>query len=80
MRASFVIVTVAASMALWGCSGIKDCKEDGAACAELLNANAEACAQAFQLKTSDKKRKYCENAIDVVRKAKVTAEIGRAHV
>jgi len=71
MRAPHLIVITATAATLWGCSGLKDCKEDGAACAEMLNANAEACAQAFQLKTSDRKRKYCENAIDVVRKAKV---------
>lgn len=75
MRAPYFIVTAVASAALWGCSGIKDCKEDGAACAEMLNANAEACAQAFQLKTSDKKRKNCDSAIDVVRKAKVEAAV-----
>ena len=71
MRATHIIATAAASAAFMGCSGIKDCKEDGAACAEVLNTNAEACAQAFQLKNTDKKRKYCESAIDVVRKAKV---------
>lgn len=71
MRATHIIVTAAATAALTGCSGIKNCKEDGAACAEMLNGNGAACAQAFQLKNTAKKRKYCENAIDVVRKAKV---------
>lgn len=49
-----------------GCSAISDCREDVAACSRLLNENGRACAKAFQLRPSDKKRKACENAIRVV--------------
>jgi HEAT repeat protein len=59
---------VAAAL-LSGCGGISDCGEDGAKCAALLNANAEKCAEAFQLAQSESKRKHCENAIKVVAKA-----------
>lgn len=75
MRKPYIIVITAATATLMGCGGIKDCKEDGAACAEMLNANAAACAQAYQLKTSDKKRKRCDSAVDVVRKGTVTAAV-----
>ena len=75
MRALKYIVMGGLLAPIWGCSGISDCKEDGTACAELLVKNAEACAQAYQLKPTDPKRKHCENAVDVVRKAKVTAAV-----
>lgn len=48
------------------CSGVSDCKEDAAKCAEMLNQNAAACAEAFKYKQSDSKRKRCSHAIDVV--------------
>jgi HEAT repeat protein len=51
---------------LAACSGVADCKDDGEACATMLNANGVTCAEAFQLKHSERKRKYCEHAIDVV--------------
>ncbi len=75
MRIPHVIVITAAAATFIGCGGIKDCKEDSAACAEMLNANGEACGQAYQLKTSNKKRKRCDNAVDVVRKAQVKAAV-----
>ncbi|NJK89078.1 MAG: HEAT repeat domain-containing protein [Myxococcales bacterium] len=49
--------------AVTGCSGVTDCREDAQACASMLNANGAACAEAFQLKHSETKRKNCENAI-----------------
>ena len=49
-----------------GCSGVYDCKDDAATCAAMLNAQAETCAEAFQLQHTDRKRKYCEHAIDLV--------------
>jgi HEAT repeat protein len=58
-----------------GCSGISDCKQDGAVCAEMLNANGAGCAQAYQLKHSEKKRKYCEHAVDLVGDQAVKAAI-----
>ena len=75
MRALKYIVMGGLLAPVWGCSGISDCKEDGAACAELLVKNAEGCAQAYQLKQTDPKRKYCESAVDVVRKNKVSAAV-----
>lgn len=76
MQARFSIV-LAGGLAAFaaGCGGITDCKEDGAACAEMLNKNAEACATAFQLKQSDKKRKACEGAVKVVGEGKVAAAL-----
>jgi HEAT repeat protein len=52
------------------CGGISDCKEDGAKCAAMLDANADKCAVAYILKQSDRKRKDCENAVKVLRKTK----------
>ncbi|MEM1022863.1 MAG: HEAT repeat domain-containing protein [Myxococcota bacterium] len=49
-----------------GCTGVYDCKDDAGACAEMLNAQAQACAEAFKLKHTDRKRKHCEHAIDMV--------------
>jgi len=60
---------------LVACSGVTDCKEDGEACAAMLNANGQACAEAFQLKHSERKRKYCEHAIDVVGDQAVSAAV-----
>ena len=57
---------VIAASGLTACSGVTDCKEDGEACAAMLNANGQTCAEAFTLKHSERKRKYCEHAIDVV--------------
>jgi HEAT repeat protein len=59
------------ALLLGGCGGISDCKEDGAKCAAMLNANADKCAVAYQLKQSDQKRKGCENAVKVVAQQKV---------
>ena len=41
----------------------------------MLNANADKCAIAYQLKQSDPKRKNCENAVKVV--AQLTNRLGR---
>lgn len=60
---------------LTACSGVTDCKEDGEACAAMLNANGAACAEAFQLEHSQRKRKYCEHAIDIVGEQEVAAAI-----
>lgn len=68
----FLIGLAATSLA---CGGISDCKEDGAKCAEMLNANAAKCAQAYQLRQSEKNRKYCVNAVDVVGDQKIAAAI-----
>ncbi len=59
----------------YACGGISDCKEDGAKCAEMLNKNAQKCAEAYQLRQSEKSRKYCVNAIDVVGDQKIAAAI-----
>lgn len=59
------------AIVLGGCGGISDCKEDGAKCAEMLNANADKCAVSYQFKQSDPKRKSCENAVKVVAQQKV---------
>ncbi len=75
MQARIGLMVGGLSAALIGCGGITDCKEDGAACAELLNKNADKCATAFTYKHSDKKRKRCENAIKVVGKGKVKAAV-----
>lgn len=75
MRALKYIMMGGLLAPIWGCAGISDCKEDGTACAELLVKNAEACAQAYQLKPTDPKRKHCESAVDVVRKGKVSAAV-----
>ena len=37
----FVGLWTIGALVLTGCSGISDCKEDAAQCAEMLNANAE---------------------------------------
>src|SRR5688572_20085595 len=66
---------VLAAGALSGCSGVSDCGDDGAKCAEMLNANAEKCAQAFQLTQGDSKRKHCENAIKTVAKHDAKAAV-----
>lgn len=66
MRARIGFLLIGISAASIGCGGLKDCKEDAAACAALLNENAAKCVTAYQLRQSDKKRKYCENAVDVV--------------
>lgn len=58
-----------------GCAGISDCKDDGAKCAEMLNANAERCALAFQLQQGDPKRKHCSEAIKTVAKQKIAAAL-----
>lgn len=57
------------------CSGIKDCKEDAAQCAELLNQNAKACAESYQHKVGSKARKHCEEAVRTVGKAKAKAAL-----
>lgn len=63
------------SWALTGCSGISDCEEDPAKCAEVLNTNAAACAEAFTLKRMDTKRKRCAHAIDFAGDEKVEAAV-----
>jgi len=60
---------------LTACSGVTDCKDDGEACAAMLNANGQTCAEAFQLEHSQRKRKYCEHAIDVVGEQEVKAAV-----
>lgn len=54
-----------------GCGGLSDCKEDGAKCAAMLNANGDKCAVAFQSRQGEEKRKYCENAVKVVAQQRV---------
>lgn len=72
MRAQGAIPIIAGAVVLaQGCGGISDCKEDGALCAQMLTANGEKCAAAYQLKQSDKKKKYCEAAIKVVAEQRV---------
>ncbi len=68
-------ITFALAMPITACSGISDCGEDGAACADMLTNNAAACAEAFQLKHSEKKRKYCEQAIRTAGEDQVVAAI-----
>ena len=51
---------------LSACSRLKDCGEDSAKCAELLNKNAIRCAETFQLKPTDGRRKVCAHAIEFV--------------
>lgn len=75
MRARIGCFLVGLSAATWGCGGISNCKEDGAKCAEMLNNNAEKCAQAYQLRQSEKNRKYCVNAVDVVGDQQIAAAI-----
>lgn len=71
MRTWHGLLIAAVAMGLGGCGGISDCKEDGAKCAGMLNANADKCAVSYQLKQSDEKRKSCENAVKVVAQQKV---------
>lgn len=59
----------------WACGGIADCKDNGAACAEMLNKNADGCATAYTYQQSEKKRKACENAVKVVGDQKIAAAI-----
>lgn len=73
-------IVVGAGLALAGlglsaCSGISDCGDDAAKCAELLNQNAVACAEAFKLKQMDSKRKACAHAIDEAGDEKIEAAI-----
>ncbi len=57
---------LAASAVLGGCSGISECGEDEARCAQMLNENGAACAEAFTFKQSHPKRKACADAIHLV--------------
>ena len=66
---TFTILGCVASLGV-GCSAISDCRDDPAACSKMLNEAGVACAEAFQLRQSDKKRKACENAIRVVSEAR----------
>ncbi len=75
MRGLTVGLALFASSMLWACGGISDCKEDGAKCAEVLNANGDKCAGAYILRTSERKRKYCEKAVKIVGKQKVKAAV-----
>lgn len=59
-------MSLGAALTITGCGGISDCKEDGPKCAAMLNANAEKCGVAYQLKQSDDKRQACEGAVKVV--------------
>lgn len=63
-----LVVSLASITTLAGCAGISDCGEDVAKCAAMLNANAERCAQSFQLQQGEAKRKFCEAAVKTVRK------------
>ena len=58
-----------------GCSGVSDCGDDPAACAAVLNENAAACAEAYTLKSSNRKRKNCAHAIDVAGDEAVEAAV-----
>ncbi|MEO1228110.1 MAG: HEAT repeat domain-containing protein [Myxococcota bacterium] len=64
-----------AGLGLGACSGISDCGDDAAKCAELLNQNAAACAAAFQLKQMDSKRKACAHAVDEAGDEKIEAAV-----
>ena len=80
MRATMMFTLVrllpmAALVASVGCSGVPECGDDGAACAEVINANAQACAEAWQLKSIDRKRKNCLAAIDTIKDQEVTAAV-----
>lgn len=69
----FALLSLAGVLAVasfTGCGGVSDCGEDAAKCAAMLNAQVEKCAQAYQLQQGEPKRKYCENAVKVVQKAK----------
>ena len=44
-------------------------------CAQLINENAELCAQAWQLKSIDRKRKNCLAAIKTIKRQEVTAAV-----
>jgi HEAT repeat protein len=74
-RVSVYVAGGLAALSLTGCGGLSDCKQDGAQCAELLNKNADKCAVAYQLRTTDEKRKRCENAVEVVVEQKAAAAL-----
>lgn len=75
IRQAVTAAGLAVSIGITGCSGISDCGEDAAKCAELLNQNAAACAEAFQLKQMDSKRKACSHAIDFAGDEKLEAAV-----
>lgn len=80
MRATIItkpllLAIVAGAAANTGCSGISDCGDDGAACAALINTHAEACAQAWQLKSIDRKRKHCLTAMKTIKSEEVAAAV-----
>ncbi|HJL42429.1 MAG TPA: HEAT repeat domain-containing protein [Myxococcales bacterium LLY-WYZ-16_1] len=60
---------------LIACSGISDCEQDGEACAAMLVESGAACAEAYQLKHTERKRKYCEHAVDVVGDQEIAAAV-----
>ncbi|MEO1334027.1 MAG: HEAT repeat domain-containing protein [Myxococcota bacterium] len=68
-------MTVLLAAALAGCDGITECGDDGAACAELINTRAQACAAAWQLKSIDRKRKNCLAAIKTIKTQNVKAAV-----
>ena len=71
MRATNTFSTafaMAFALGATGCDGIAECGDDVAACVQVINANAEACGQAWQLKSSDRKRKNCLAAVKTIKK------------
>lgn len=68
-------IVVAAALGLSACSGISDCKGDGDKCAALLNEKAAACAESYQFKQGNAKRRACEKAVSAVGEAKLKAAV-----
>jgi HEAT repeat protein len=66
IRFLFGSCAILLASAIAACGGVTDCKEDGAKCAAMINANADKCALAFQARQGDEKRKFCENAIKII--------------
>ncbi|MBI2377721.1 MAG: HEAT repeat domain-containing protein [Deltaproteobacteria bacterium] len=58
-----------------GCGGVSNCKEDGKACADVVNKAAALCARSFQSQQGDVKRKHCEHAIKTVKDQRVAAAV-----
>lgn len=59
-------VLISGALALSGCSGISDCKDDAAKCAAMINEQSDKCAFSYRLKQGEKDRKHCEHAISVI--------------
>ncbi len=66
----------ALALGVSGCAkSVGECGDDGEACAELVNIHAEACAQAWQLRAGDRKRRNCIAAVRTVKRQEVKAAV-----